>query len=184
MAWCLQNQLAAPGAVGGCAAQSWADPGPGSRAPGGKGLWGSGCPGTLLLCAQEFSFVRFKFLLLERQLENHRPQPLPVVPPTGCGWELLLSQWIVVDTGPVCGRSRGQERLCPEKVHFAAVALPHGLGPARAGGGASAAAPCVCGPKLTASCCLSPSPGVTYKEVLSFKPPRQLGARVSKETAL
>lgn len=29
-----------------------------------------------------------------------------------------------------------------------------------------------------------PTPGDTYKEVLSFKPPRQLGAKASKETAL
>lgn len=29
-----------------------------------------------------------------------------------------------------------------------------------------------------------PDPGVTYKEVLSFKPPLQLGTKVSKETAL
>lgn len=33
-------------------------------------------------------------------------------------------------------------------------------------------------------CPLSAVPGVTYREVLRFKPPRQLGAKVSKETAL
>ncbi|XP_025782278.1 mitogen-activated protein kinase 12 [Puma concolor] len=33
-------------------------------------------------------------------------------------------------------------------------------------------------------CLPHPTPGVTYKEVLSFKPPRQLGTKVSKETAL